>query len=334
VLGLALAAAALSGCTGGGGTPQITDVPSTTTHTLTVLALSQDPDATLLARAEVVALRAKGLSAQLAPAADGATPKKALAALRSGDADILVGGATRLAALAPSDEKGSASGATAGASPSQGSSSALPPQDAAAALSQAQAALPSGTAVAAEALKDRRTVLLTTRALSTRQGVQTVAQAAARCHDSTVAVPSSWRSAWYATWTASAGCTPKERDDTDGEEATLSAVLDGDAEYGIASSTDPRVQDWGLVALQERSQGLGADPLVSVVRKKTVGKDALSVMGSVASAAQGDDWDQLRRLTDGEKDTALVSDVGRWLVLRKVLGGDDSGMPTTATPSS
>lgn len=352
VLACVAAVVGLTACTGHGGEPEVTGVPSTTSATLHVAALTGDPDAALAARADLLALRAAGLDAEMVGDGDGDAwePKRAVAALGSGDVDILVGGASALAALpvtsgdAGSGDAGSAdatagvegassSAAQDGASDQQGQSAAAPPTDADAAVKAATAALPDGGAVAGSVLSDRRTVLVTSAATSAKAKVKTVAQAAETCHDSVLSIPAVWAADWYEAWSADVGCIPQDREKAASDAEALQDVLDGEARYGVARSSDPLIADWGLVALQDKQQGLGADPVVSIVRTQSVGRDAIDVMGEVDDAAQADPWDQLRRLTEGETGADLDLDVGRWLVTRKVVDGDDSGEPSTASPT-
>lgn len=371
---LAIAAVALSACTTDSDTPVITDAPSTTTSTVRVAAVGADQDARLLSTATVEALAANGLKAKdlTGEQQDGWSVDEALGALKDGNVDVVISGSSALAAKAPAQTSGeeqssgpddagsgspsaspSASGTdenpdqtqgegTPGAGPASSGSEAsgapstvrTPPADQAAAVAAASSVLPEGSAVASTALKERRPVMLASKAVASAKELTTVKQAASACSGLSIATPEDWDASWGKVWLTGLGCEPQSTTHPDTSAAVTRDLLLGTVQVGVAESTDPGIADYGLVSLEDPDKALGADPVVGIVRKQTVGQDAIAIMNKVTGAAQGDDWLELRRVADPLTQDQRGADVGRWLVARGVLEGNDDGLPKTKAPAS
>lgn len=348
---LAIAAVALSACTTDSETPVITDAPSTTS-TVRVAAVGADQDARLLSTATVEALAANGLKAKdlTGEQQDGWSVDEALGALKDGNVDVVISGTSALAAKAPSQASGEeqssvpddAGSGSASASPSASGTSAsgtpstvrTPPADQAAAVDAASSVLPEGSAVASTALKERRPVMLASKAVASAKELTTVKQAASACSGLSIATPEDWDASWGKVWLTGLGCEPQSTTHPDTSAAVTRDLLLGTVQVGVAESTDPGIADYGLVSLEDPDKALGADPVVGIVHKQTVGQDAIAIINKVTGAAQGDDWLELRRVADPLTEEQRGADVGRWLVARGVLEGNDDGLPKTKAPAS
>lgn len=371
---LAIAAFALTACTQDSDAPVITDAPSTTSTTVRVVAVGADQDAHLLSQASVEALTAQGLKAKeiSGEQKDGWSAEEALTALRDGEVDVVFSGSSVLAAQAPAPVSGSSTApgsspepgastdpgapvnpqqtesggapesgtASSGAQPSNSASAGAPvtvrtpPVDQTAAVAAATAVLPDGAAVASTAVKDRRPVLLATKAVASGKELATVSQAASACSTLSIATPEDWDQGWGKVWLTGLGCEPQGTTHPATTVDVTQDLLLGTVQLGIAESTDPGIFDLGLVALEDQGKALGADPVVAVVRKQAVGQDAIDIVNKVTAAAQGEDWTELRRVVDPLAEDQRGTDVGRWLVARGVLGGNEQGLPTTQSPAS
>lgn len=345
---LAVATLGLSACTQDPATPQITDAPDLTTGTVRLASLGGDRDAELVATATATALQAGGISVKRVQAASGHgwDADNALAALKSGELDMVVGGGSVLAAegttasglggreAAASGDVTQSGGSDGAGATATTSAAPTPPSDQAAALAAVTNELPEGTAVAGTALRDRQPVLVIDQALSEAEKMTTVAQAMTACKDLTVAVPRDWATAWGAGWLERVGCDAKAQHQVAGTVEVGEDIMRGTVGLGLARSSDPEIADLGLVRLDDQQHVLGADPVLTLVRTEAVGQDALDLVGKLGSAAQGDDWSTLRRVADpvgGDDEGPLVA---RWLVEREVVGGGADGLPTTKAPAS
>ncbi|MDR2257148.1 MAG: hypothetical protein LBE25_14300 [Arthrobacter sp.] len=337
-LAAALAAGALAlglaACTPASQAPPVTDAPDTTSGVVRVSALQGDADALLEARAAVQVLNSAGVEAQLAPG-DTLSPAGAREQLAAERVDLVFGGAEDWVDSAPTAAEASPSAGAGTGTAAPGTDGSAPSSDAATdATSEADAAdvvpndqrsateavsatLGDGLAVGTSALGDRRLSVVTTKAVAAAHSLDSASTLPAFCPEGRLAAAKEWLDSAGAAWESRSGCVPQQSTGTADVVAALTQLAGGKADLAIARSNDPRIVAWGLRALSDPGNTLGADPLLGVISTDRVGRDALDQLSKLASALGGENWEQLQRL-DAES-TVSDEDLRAWLEARSLV---------------